>query len=189
MSRFWSDIYFEHFQRHFKKPFDVQTFHDANGFGLKLATYDLALANRRVYASIGLADKLADQDEEDFGEAFLVTDGPDPVVPATFVHTLFFILQHAIPLGSRFAIGGVEHTQPAFAKRHGKSALYFALARDESERFNKVRRGDEFGRVYQAFFITPEEDDYLNEYGPDEFEKLFDKLNHKQDSLGRRSCV
>jgi hypothetical protein len=189
MAAYWTDIYEQHFQRHFKKPFDIKVFQGPANAALKLGTYDWALGNRILYASIGLSDKLIQKEEEDFGEVMLVTDARDKEVPALFVNALFFILQHDIPLGSRFAIGGIGQMQPAFAKRVHKTALYFMLASDDDEKFNKVRRGDEFGRVYQAFFITAEEDRYLADYGPDEFEKRFEKLGDQRDRLVRPSCV
>jgi hypothetical protein len=189
MARFWTDVYQEHFQRHFKKPFDIKVYHDAANFALKLATYDWALRNRTLYASIGLADKLAKDEEADFGEVILVADTPDPCIPVLFVNALFFILQNDIPLGSRFSIGGIDRMMPAFSKEFQKTALYFTLAPDENEKFNKVRRGEEFGRVYQAFFIMAAEDQYLADYGPEEFEKRFKEIGDKRDQLHRPSCV
>jgi hypothetical protein len=189
MARFWTDVYQQHFQRHFKKPFEIKVYHDSANFALKLATYDWALRNRTLYASIGLADKLAADDEADFGEVILVSDAPDPCVPVLLVNALFFILQNDIPLGSRFSIGGIDRMMPIFSKHFQKTALYVTLASDESEKFNKVRRGQEFGRVYQAYFITAEEDQYLTDYGPDQFEKSFEKLGEKRDQLRRSSCV
>jgi antitoxin YqcF len=171
MANFWTACYQAHFQRFFQKPFDIQIFHDQAGVALKIAIHDWALHGYHVLASMGLADKLADSDEDDFGEVILHSDVPDKEVPELFVNALFFILHNDIPLGSRFAIGGIAQMRPAFAERYRKTALYFTLAQDENESFNKVRNGDEFGHVYQAFFITPTEERYLDAYGPDAFEK------------------
>ena len=187
MAAFWTDCYQAHFQKFFQKPFDVQVFHDSDGFALKVANHDLAVDNYRVLASMGLADKLVANDEDDFGEVILFSDVPDQEVPQLFVNALFFILHHDIPLGSRFAIGGIDQMRKAFADRHGKSALYFTLAQDENESFNKVRNGDEFGFVYQAFFISAAEDRYLDEYGPDEFEKRLDEQPGDHNSVQRPS--
>jgi len=205
---YWTEIYQRHFQSYFHKPFDIQVFNGPDNFSLKLAKYDLVsqslhisgaaqmpkvqrrgLAKPNVFASIGLADKLIQKEEEDFGEVILVSDTPDPCVPVLLVNSLFFILQNGIALGSRFSIGGIDRMMPVFSKQFNKSALYFTLASDEREQFNKVRRGEEFGRVYQAYFITAEEDRYLADYGPDEFEKRFNELGDKRDQLHRPSCV
>lgn len=186
----WTEIYQAHFQHYFNKPFDIQVFHDDEGFALKLATHDLAMHGFVVYASMGLADVLARNDEEDFGEVILFADVKDKEIPRLFINSLFFILQRAIPLGSRFSIKFGDQNHP-LAKRFGKTAFYFThpaipdgfFAIDPmseqqigKDTFDKVRRGDSFGRVYQAFFITAEEDKYLDEAGTDALEeKLFEE--------------
>jgi hypothetical protein len=189
MASFWTDAYQQAFQQRFQKPFDIQVFHDADGLALKLATYDWARHGYRVYASMGLADKLIENDEDDFGEVILFSDVDDVSVPQLFMNALFFILRHDIPLGSRFAIGGIAQMHPAFAKRYGRAALYFRLA-EETETFsNKVRRGEQFGRIYQAYFLTPEEDAYLDEYGAEAFAKRFEEQEGDRNSVRRPSCV
>lgn len=166
----WTERYRLHFQRLFHKPFDIQVYHDRDGFALKLATHDLARPGFRVYGSLGLADRLAQNDEDELGEVILFSDVADPQVPRLFVNALFFILHNDIPLGSRFAIGfGADHP---FARQHGKTALYVTqpLSGDE-----EIHEGEAIGRVYQAFFITPAEDDFLEKHGADAFEIEFRK--------------
>jgi len=176
MTAMWTEIYQDHFQAAFAKPFDIQIFHGPEGFSLKLATHDWAMRGFAVYASMGLADTLLRNEEEDFGEVILFSDVRDKVVPQLFVEALFFILRNAIPLGSRFSIGFGQR-QTAFAERFGKTALYFTRPAlpDAKETFDKVRRGENFGRVYQAFFITAEEDEFLDKQGADAFEQEFRK--------------
>lgn len=182
MAAFWTDVYQKHFQRYFQKPFDIQVYHDPNGFALKLATYDWALKNFRVYASMGLADKLAETSEDSFGEVILFSDVPDPEGPRLFVNALFFILQNDIPLDSRYSIA-FSDMRSAFIRRYKKTALYFTLASGPDEQFNKVRQGETFGRVYQAFFISRAEDEFLEAYGADVFEK---DLKAEDDHLSVR---
>jgi hypothetical protein len=231
MTSSWSERYRLHFQKQFQKPFDIQIYHSSeivnprtksgwgwlgswfsapekskspDGSSLKLATHDWAMAGFRVYASMGLADRLVQNGEEEFGEVILFSDLPDKEVPQLFVHALFFILHNDISLGSRFAIGGIYDLLPEFAARYRKSALYFTRATAEAhttkqiasgekvdyeETINKVRNGDEFGWVYQAYFITPEEDEYLEDNGADAFEKMLQAEGVDRLSLRRPSCV
>jgi hypothetical protein len=189
MASFWTDAYQEIFQRRFRKPFDIQTYYDNSGFGLKLATYDWARQGYRVYASMGLADKLLANEEDDFGEVILFSDVDDAAVPALFVNALFFILHHDIPLGSRFAIGGIAQMQPKFAQRYQRSALYFTVAEETDDFNNKVRRGEQFGRIYQAYFLTADEDGYLEEAGADAFERRFAEQVGDRNRVRRPSCV
>jgi hypothetical protein len=186
MPAFWIDGYQAHFARLFKKPFDIQVFHETPGLSLKLATHDQAGPNFRVYTSLGLADILAEADEDDFGEVILFADAPDREVPELFVNALFFILRNDIALGSRFAIGGIEKMRPGFARRYRKSALYFTVAPEE----NEVQNGEEKGRVYQAYFITPDEEDYLEDFGSEAFAIRWEaQAPPQRNSLRRVSCL
>jgi hypothetical protein len=172
MPVFWTEIYQRHFQKYFQKPFDIQVYHDRAGVALKLATHDWARRGFRVFASMGLADKLFQNEEDDFGEVILFCDVPDKEVAQLFVNALFFILQHNIPLGSRFAIGfGAAHH--GFTRRYAKSALYFTRTADDDEKFGEVHKGETVGRVFQAYFLTPEEDEFLEHHGADAFELGF----------------
>jgi hypothetical protein len=172
MRTFWTEIYERHFQHYFQKPFDVQVYHGPDGAGLKVATYDWAKRGYRVFASVGLADKLAEIEGEDFGEVVLFSDVDDKEIPQLFVNALFFILHHDIPLGSRFAIGFGDMA-PDFVRRYDKTSLYFTHPADDDGKFDKVRKGETFGRVYQAFFISPREVEYLEDFGSHVFELEF----------------
>jgi hypothetical protein len=172
MRTFWTEIYERHFQHYFQKPFDVQVYHGPDGAGLKIATYDWAKRGFRVFASVGLADKLAEIEGEDFGEVVLFSDVDEPQIPQLFVNALFFILQHDIPLGSRFAIGFGDMS-PDFTRRYDKTSLYFTHPADDAGKFDKVRHGETFGRVYQAFFLAPREVEYLEDFGSHIFEQEF----------------
>src|SRR5688500_3644322 len=98
----WTEIYRQHFERYFHKPFDVQVYHGPDNAALKIATHDWARQGFRVYASLGLADQLYRDEVETFGEVILFADVADKAVPQLFVNALFFILQHNIPLESSF---------------------------------------------------------------------------------------
>jgi hypothetical protein len=172
MPQFWTDTYLQHFQHYFQKPFDNQVYHDPGGSALKVATYDWARHGFRVYASMGLADKLLQNEETAFGEVILFSDVADREIPQLFVHALFFILQHNIPLKPPFAIG-IGAMAGAFTRRYGKNALYFSGPADHDPTFGAVHQSEAVGQVFQAFFITPEEDKFLEEHGPDAFEAKF----------------
>lgn len=173
MPTFWTPIYQDHFQKYFQKPFDIQVYHAPEGFALKLATHDWAKQGFRVYASMGLADVLFRNEEEEFGEVILFCDVTDKEIPLLFVNALFFILQRNIPLGSKFAIGFGEMNRE-FNQRYGKSALYFSNPVDnDDETFNEVHKGETVGRVFQAYFITPLEQAFLEKQGADAFELKF----------------
>src|SRR3982074_2451081 len=149
----WARAYFRHFAHFFGKPFDVEVYHSATGIPLRLATYDLRYRKFRVYASIGLADEV----NEDVGEVILLSDDFGKDVPYLFINSLFFILDKEIPLGSRFAVAGVDSLKPDFAEQFDKVAIYYNLADGFDEGFHEVKCGAEIGKVYQGIFISEAE--------------------------------
>jgi hypothetical protein len=175
----WTELYQAHFQKFFAKPFDIQVFHDADGDALKLATHDWARQGFRVYASLGLAEAIHQNGDDDRGEIILFADVADPGIPKLFVNALFFILQNNIPIASRFAIAFGDEHHP-LARRYGKTALYFTRTFSTDPALAEVHRGEEVSRVYQAYFISPAEDEYRDEKGPDAFEaKLLGQFDFK----------
>ena len=52
----------------------------------------------------------------------------------------------------------------------GKNGAFRA---DDDGKFDKVRKGEMFGRVYQAFFLSPAEVEYLEDNGAHIFEQEF----------------
>ncbi len=142
----WARAYYWHFAKYFGKPFDVQSYQSATGIPLKLATYDLRYRKFRVYASIGLADEVS----KDVGEVILLSDDFGKDVPDLFVNSLFFILDKDIPLGSRFAVAGVDSLNPDFAEHYNKAAIYYDVADGFDEGFGRVECDGETGLVYQG---------------------------------------
>jgi len=183
----WPDLYLRHFTHFFGKPFDVQLYRAEDGNSLRLATFDRRYQKYLVYASLGLSEHSDALKEA--GEIILLSDDKRKEVPLIFVSSLFFILQHTIPLTASFAVGGIETVNPEFADYYDKAALYYAPADGFPPGFERVERLGDAGHVFQGIFISWAEQDYLNRNGPGAFEE---KLNaHKGDpcSLSRVSCV
>lgn len=183
MNMNWPDIYLRHFVRYMGKPFDVQVYRQEDGDNLRIATFDQRYPNYKVYASLGLSNHGAELGG--IGEVILFDDDKGKDVPLIFVHSLLFIMRKKIALGSRFAIGGVEMVNHDFADYFQKSAIYYMLADDFDEGFDKVKEG----RVYQGIFISWAEQDFLNRNGPDAFEKVYRSQDTDLCSLRRPSCV
>ena len=180
----WTKAYLKHFEHHLGKPFDVETYRSSLGIPLRLATYD-SFENYRMYASIGLADEV----NQDVGEVMLASDDLTKDVPFLFVNSLLFILERDIPLGSRFAVAGVDLLNPEFAEYYDKVAIYYTLAGGRDDGFNEVQCEGETGKVYQGIFISAAELDLVRRKGPDAFEEKFKKQEGELYSLRRESCV
>jgi hypothetical protein len=181
----WARAYLRHYARYFGKPFDVEMYHFATGMPLRLATYDLRYRKFRVYASIGMAEEVKDGP----GEVILLSDDFSKDVPVIFINSLFFVLDKKIPLGSRFAVAGVDSVNPDFAEHYEKVAIYYSTADGFDEGFGKVECSGETGEVYQGIFIAGTELDYLRRKGPEAFETAFRKQDAELCSVRRAPCV
>ncbi len=182
----WAKCAEAHFQEYLCKPYDVHVYR-AGADPLRVATYDQAYPEFRVYASLGLADLLPTDAEP--GEVITVADDFGPDVPFLFANALIFVLHHEIPLGARFTVGGVEALRPHFADFFDKSALYFMPAEGFPEGFDTLTCGAESGRVYQAIFVAEEEAEYIRDKGGEAFEARVKAQNADVCRLRRLSCV
>jgi hypothetical protein len=188
MNPTWVDLYRHHFQQYFGKPFDVQRFdQDEDNPPLHVAIYDRRYPNYRIFASLGLSSYR--DAVQDLGEVILLADAAWREVPLLFVNSLFFMTHRRIALGSRFAIGGIDNLNPAFAEHFDKVALYYTVADGFPEGFERLAWDHEVGLVYQAIFISQAELDFVNRQGARAFEERFRAQDADLCSLRRPSCV
>jgi hypothetical protein len=186
MALSWAKCAEAHFQHYFGKPFDIHAYHSAAG-ALRVATYDRAYREFRVYASLGLADLLPEG--SDIGEVITVADDFGPDVPFLFANALLFVLERSIALGSRFTVGGIEALRPDFADFFDKAALYFMPAEGFPEDFAALECGADTGQVYQAVFVSEEEAEYIDAKGGAAFEARVKAQEADLCRLRRLSCV
>lgn len=178
------DIFLAHFTRHLGKPFDVRNYRTEEGSDLRLATFDQAFPNYRVYASLGLSDRPGPP-----AEAVLLADDPGKDVPFIFANSLTFILQHSIPLQTGLVIGGVEMIKPDFTEYFDKAAIYYTLASDLRPGLDSVTCGAETGQVFQAMFVSWSEQDYIRRHGAESFAVKLAEQDADPCSLNRPACV
>ncbi len=183
----WADFFLQHFAVYFGKPYDVESYRQEDGQALRLAIYDQAFANYRIYASVGLSEQ-ADR-LKNVGEIIILVDEFGPEVKSLFVQSLFFIVHQGIPLTTPFAIGGLELLQPGFVDNYDKSALYYTLADGFGKGFEHVHGPAGEGVVFQGIFISAAEHDFLNRKGATAFEDQFREQDFDLCSLRRPSCV
>jgi len=183
----WSDIYLRHYQRHFGKPFDVQTYHGDDDATLKVATYDQPFANYHIYASAGLSDYV--DPKRGTAEIIVLDNEKGKEVKKLLVNYLFFILQQNIPLAEPFTIGGLDRLNPDFADYYNKVAMYFTLADGFGKDFGVIDTAWEKARVFQGIFISWAEQDYINRKGAAAFEEKYRAQEGELWSLNRPPCV
>jgi hypothetical protein len=188
MTPTWTDLYRHHLVQYFGKPFDVQRFQkDADHPPLHLAIFDRPYRNYRIFASLGLSDYR--DAVQDLGEVILLADDAWREVPTLFINSLYYMIERRIPLGSRFAIGGVDNLAPEFAEHFDKVALFYTIADGFPEGFERLAWDHEVGLVYQAIFISGSELDFLRRQGAVAFEERFRAQDADLCSLQRPPCV
>jgi len=188
MNPTWADLYRHHFVQYFGKPFDVQRFQkDKDSPALHLGIFDRAYPHYRIFASFGLSNYR--DAVQDLGEVILLADAAWQQVPLLFVNSLFYMIERRIPLGSRFAIGGIENLDPAFADHFDKVALYYTVADGFPEGFERLAWNNEVGLIYQAISISASELDFLHRQGAAAFEERFKAQDADLCSLRRPPCV
>jgi hypothetical protein len=188
MSVRWPKLFWQHFQRHFGKPYDWQDYEqDQFSSPLRLVTYDRAYREYRVFASIGLTEY--DEELQQRGEVILLADAGQKDVPFLLVNALYFMIGKRIPLDSKCCIGGVDVLLPRFAEHFGKSALYIQPATGFREGFQRVEADGESAQVFQAIFVSPQEYSFIQRNGGAEFEQRMEESDADPCSLSRPSCV
>ena len=119
-------------------------------------------------------------------EAVLTAEEDLDVCAELFVKVLSYIIDRQLPLNKGMTIGGLAGLQPEFAFQHHKSAIYFTEPTMFTGAFREI---DEQCRIYMAFFITPEEEEYIRKNGAEKFEKLLEQQKTDVISLDRDSVV
>lgn len=187
----YSEFYLDHFSRFFGKPFDVHRYRAPDEEALRLATFDQAYPNFKVLATLGLADRL--ERLQDLGEVILVVDELGEDVRQLFLNFMFLVAEKNIPLGSRFAVGGIERIDPEFAEYYDKAALYvFPIGPEDGFKpgFEEVDCPGRTGEVFQALFISWPEQDLVRRRGGEALEEKIRALEEDEAcKLSRPSVV
>jgi hypothetical protein len=188
MSVHWPRIFWQHYQRHFGKPYDWQDYEqDQLTTPLRLVTYDRAYREFKVFASVGLTEYA--EELRTLGEVIALADAAPNDVPVLLVNALFFMINKCIPLASRCCIGGVDVLLPRFAEQFGKAALYFMPATGFREGFDRIEADGETAQVFQGIFVSPQEHAYIGRHGGEEFEARLQDSDADPCSLRRPSLV
>jgi hypothetical protein len=188
MNSKWSDCYFEHFQKFFGQPVDGKTF---KGFpdlpAIEVFAYDGVFRGCRVFCTNGLSDyrKALHQ----IAEVYLSADNAWETIPFLLCNTLFYIINQKMEFGWGISINGIEEINPEFAQKYKKAALYFTLPGGLPNGFEKVKCGNEEGKIYVAMFISQQEHDFFIERGAEAFEDLLKKNNVDPYELSRASVL
>ena len=103
-------------------------------------------------------------------------------------NALFFLVEHRMKLGRGVAIAS-DDIEPDFAKKFGKTAIYFTNPFGLPSEFSIVKNNSDTGRIYMGVFITPAEFEYFSDRGAAEFESLLERKAVDPFDISRCSSI
>ena len=167
---------FEHYEKYLGEMIGADNYPEQN---IQLMGYQDAVQGCLTFATMGLS-----LHEKEMGvccEAVLTVEEDFDACADLFMAALRYVLSVQLPLGPGLAINGLPRS---FQEAHRKSAIYFTEATMFTGAFRKV---DDRCTVYMAFFITPEEEEYLHKHGAARFEALLEEKKADIIDLNRQS--
>lgn len=103
---------------------------------------------------------------------FSVDENLEEALLSIIMNSLFFITENQIDFGKGTFIKGVEKINADFANSHNIRAVYFTLPFVFPEDFSEIT-GEI--KMYEAFFLTQSELEYLEENGAESFEDYLEE--------------
>lgn len=184
----WINCYTKHLNEYLG-PSIARTTFQQNSVAppLQVLTYDQVFSDCRVFCSLGLTHYI--QEVQNTTEVILVTDDGWNDIPYILANALFYIVQTRMKIGWGMVVGGVEVIAPSFASEFGKTALYFTNPNSFPEKFGHISCQPEKGKLFQTFFISPEERKFFRQYGAYKFEEMLEEKSVDPFDLKRPSCV
>ena len=170
---------FEHYEKYLGEMLGADSY---PALSLQLMGYQDAVENCLTFATMGLS--LHEQALGCCCEAVLAAEEDYDRCADLFVKVLSFLIAKKLPLGPGMAIGGIDVLAPEFYGQYHKSALYFTEPTLFTGAFRKI---DDRCRIFMAFFISPEEEQWLKAHGTEAFEKLLEEKKADIISLTRES--
>ena len=172
---------YEHYEKYLGEMLGADFYPEQN---IQLMGYQDAVENCLTFATMGLS--LHKQELGSCCEAVLTVEEDLDASADIFMKVLSFIIDRHLPLNKGMTIGGIDGLNPGFYEAHHKSALYFTEPTMFTGAFREI--GDQC-RIYMAFFISPEEEDYIKKNGAEKFEALLEQKKTDVIALNRESIA
>ncbi|BDI29072.1 hypothetical protein CCAX7_11230 [Capsulimonas corticalis] len=192
MSVDWTEAYVDHYARFFLgAPDATHLFQlDEARPPIQILTYDRVVAGCRLFASLGFS--LYAPEGCAPAEVVCPVDAGGEAVPDILANALFHIATRSEPLTLSWGstLDGLEHVNPAFAKKYKKEALYFTDPYGFPDEFAHVLADTGgIGRMYLAMFLSKKEHAFLREHQRDAFEEKLEEKGVDPYDVRRKSCV
>ena len=125
----------------------------------------------KTFATLGFS-KYADEVKNNAEIVFSVDENLEDTLLTIIMNALFFITENQIDFGKGSFIKGIEKINADFANSHNIRAVYFTVPFVFPEDFSEIE--DEI-KIYEAFFITQSELEYLEKNGAESFEDYLEE--------------
>jgi len=183
----WGEAFYDHMLRYLGNPVSREIFRqDALHPHIQVLKFDNVFPDCKVFCSLGASNYY-----EILGgpaEVILPCDNGWDAIGGLLANSLFYLVQNRMELGRGVGIS-LERIAMDFAQRFGKAAIYFSNPFGLPSDFNIVKKNDEAGRMYLAFFISREEFDYFCDRGAEAFESLLERAKGDPFELHRHSSI
>lgn len=176
------EIIFNHYETFLGAYIGADKYSDESR-GLQILGFDKVFENSLTFATFGLSNYADDINA--LCETVMTVDGDYDNCAALLANAAFYAVQNKIDFGRGVFIGGLDSVVEGFSKVLNKSALYFTEPYAFPEEFS---RAGECG-IFDAFFITEREAEFIKQNGADAFEDILEECGVDVIALDRPSAV
>lgn len=151
--------------------------------GLQILGFDKVFENSLTFATFGLSNYA--EEINALCEAVMTVDSDYDNCATLLANAAFYAVQNKIGFGMGVFIGGLDNVAEGFSKAHNKSALYFTEPYAFPDEFSRAGEC----KIFDAFFITEKEAEFIKQNGADAFEDALEKSGADVIALDRPSAV
>ena len=183
----WGEAFYDHLLKYLGNPVKRAVFRQSEAEPLiQVLEFDNVFPRCKVFCSFGASNY-----SDVLGvpaEVILPCDNGWEVAGGLLANALFYMMQHRMALGAGVAVG-LGPIASEFARKFGKTAIYFTSPFGLPAEFSIVRNNDHAGRVYLALFISQAEFDYFCDRGAAEFESHLQRARVDPYEISRHSSI
>jgi antitoxin YqcF len=184
----WGEKYFDHYTKYFGQAKERSVFeYNEKTYSIQILSFENVIENTKTFCSLGLSHYY--QEIGEIAEITITTDKYWEFVPKILANTLFFIIQQKMQMGWGMNIGGLKSLAPEFIELSKKHSIYFTNPFSFPSEVCSVKANDFDGKIYEAFFISPQEKDFFMKNGAVEFERFIESKDIDPYHVQRASSI
>ncbi len=150
---------------------------------LQILGFDKVFENSLTFATFGLSNYADDINA--LCETVMNVDGDYDNCAELLANAVFYIIRQKMDFGAGMYISGLDNVVEGFSKAHNKSALYFTQPYAFPNEFSRTGEC----KIFDAFFITEREAEFIKQNGADAFEDVLEERGADVIMLDRPSVI